>query len=204
MVISLSMLFVLFGTTPAFAHMGDKDSGKAKGMMHSGMMKGSGTGESDKTESDESGHKGCPKMSSGTMGSGMMKGMMGSGMMKGMKGSGMMKKCRGMMGSYEKDGGIQTLINHRDKMNLTDEQVADLKSLNSSLVKETIRNKADLQIAEMDLGELLSKDVVKMPLVESKLKQIQNLQTQIRLSRIKAQLKARALLDEGQRKDWKS
>jgi len=178
MVISLSVLFMLFGTTAAFAHMDDNDSGKTKGMMDSGTMKGSGMMGSDKTEAEGSGSKGCPQM----MGSGMMKGMKGSGMMKsgmmkGMMNSGMMKKCRGMMGANAKDRAIQTLINHQDELSLTDEQVATLKSLGSSLAKATIRNNADLQIAEMDLDELLSKDEVKMSSVEFKLKQVQNLRT---------------------------
>jgi len=202
-VISLSVLFMLFVTTAAFAHM-DEDSGKTKDMTGSGMMKSGTKG------SETSGRKGCSgmmgsgktkgMMGSGMMKSGMMKGMMSSGMMKNMMNSGMMKKCRRMMAA----GNIRNLINHEDELGLTDKQTAALKSLKSSLEKESIMKQAELRVAEIDLDDLLSRDKVNMSSVESKLKQIQALQTEIELSQIKAQLKARGLLSSEQRKAWKS
>ncbi len=101
-------------------------------------------------------------------------------------------------------GNIRNLINHKDELGLTDKQTAALKSLKSSLEKESIMKQAELRVAEIDLDDLLSQDKVNMSSVESKLKQIQALQTEIELSQIKAQLKARGLLSSEQRKAWKS
>ena len=175
MIVSLTVLFMAAG---AFAQEGAMGSGMEKGMMGSGMMDSSVT------------KKGM--MSSGMMGSGMMS-------------SGMMKKCRGMMESRKKESGdIQALIDSRDKLELTDEQVTALKSIESSLKKKAIRQKADLQVAEIELGEILNEAGVKISSVESKLKQIEALRTEIRLGQIKAQLNVRDILSDEQRKEWKS
>jgi len=192
-VIHFFVLFVLFVTTTTFAWAGMMDSDMKKDMMDSGMM-----------DSDTSGHQGCPEMDSGMMDPKMMKDMMGSGMMKNMMGSGMMKKCQGMMETSGSTGDIRTIIGHRDELDLTDKQTTALESIQSSLEKELIRRRAELQAAEMDLADLLEEDKVELSSVESKLKRIRKLQTEMRLSRIKAQLQARDLLDEEQRKMWKS
>ncbi len=183
---AIASLMVLFMTTATFAHQdGTMGSGMMQGKKSSGMMKPGGK------ESDTSGRQGRTGMGSGMMGSRMMKGMMGSGMMKG---------YRRMMGA----GDIPNLLNHGDKLSLTDEQMAALKSLEFSLAKKIILKKADLQVAAIDLEGLLSQDKVNMPKVESKLKQIQDLRTEIWLSQIKARIQAKKVLTGKQRQVWKS
>lgn len=93
-------------------------------------------------------------------GSMMQGGMMGGGMM----GSGMMGQ--GMMGEYHSGmmGGHSTLstthLKHlfqRALMSTTDaNKKKEIKSLKSSVITKVIRQKADIQIAEMELNDLLS------------------------------------------------
>lgn len=105
-------------------------------------------------------------------GSEMNLGMMGRGYAMG----------PGMMGEH-------SILNKLVSLGLDEKQKEAVKEIVRTTMKETIKKRADLDIARIDLRDLLDKDSVNMKAVESKLKQIGSLETDIHLSHIKAHVK---------------
>jgi Spy/CpxP family protein refolding chaperone len=125
-------------------------------------------------------------------------GMMGGG--PGME-RGMM--CGGMMGSGMMGGEHHMLWRTLMSLGLNDQQKEAVKEIRDKTMKEAIKKRADLQIARIDLRDLLDKDHVDMNAVESKLKTIESLETDIHLSHIKAFEEIKAILTPDQRKKFR-
>lgn len=129
----------------------------------------------------------------------MMRGMHGSMGQGGMMG-GMM---HGMPGSREADRAERPLITlaleNKTELGLSAEQVRRLEALRSGFQKEAIRRSADMQIAEVELGELLRQDPVELGKVETALKRLEGLRTEQRLARLKAIEQGKAVLTLEQR-----
>jgi Spy/CpxP family protein refolding chaperone len=108
---------------------------------------------------------GCGMMQCG-MGGGMMPGgMPGCGMMqgKGMMGRGMMRGE--MMGHHQRM--MHMCLQH---LNLDARQRQEIEGIRMAMMKSVIRKKADMQIARLELRDLLSKDPVDMQAVGAKAK----------------------------------
>ncbi|MDA8162786.1 MAG: Spy/CpxP family protein refolding chaperone [Desulfobacteraceae bacterium] len=88
-------------------------------------------------------------------------------------------------------------------LGLNEQQKKSIREAGDELLKESIRKRADIQIARIELKELLQNDNVDMAAVKAKLKQIASLQTDIRLSRIKAIEQAKAEMTPKQRMKFK-
>ena len=71
-------------------------------------------------------------------------------------------------------------------LGLDEKQREAVREIKGRVMKDTIRKKADLEVARIDLKDLLHKDQVDMKAAETTLKKIASLQTDIRLSHIKA------------------
>jgi len=102
----------------------------------------------------------------------------------------------GMMGEHHILGKLMSL-------GLDEKQKEAVKGIVRKTMKETIKQRADLDIARIDLKDLLDKDSVNMKAVESKLKQIASSETDIRLSRIKEHEEIKSKLTPDQRKKLK-
>lgn len=133
-----------------------------------------------------------PPMGGGMMGGGMMGGgMMGGGMMgEGMMGEGMM-------------GAEHPLWKSLKGLGLDEKQKDTAKRIIRKTMKEVIKKKADMQIAKIELRDALDEDTVDMKAVESKLKTIESLETDIHLSHIKAIEEIKSILTPDQRKNLK-
>jgi len=127
-------------------------------------------------------------------GSGMM-GEEGVGMGHGMMGEDS-QMGTGMMGEHHILGKLMSL-------GLDEKQKEAVKEIERKTMKEIIKKRADLDIARIDLRDLLDKDSVNMKDIESKLKQIASLETDIHLSRIKAHEEIKSKLTPDQRKKLK-
>ncbi len=137
---------------------------------------------------------GCGMMS--PMACGMMGGRMGAGMMgRGMMGGGMM---RGMMGEHR--AMMHMCMQH---LGLDDKQKQEISAIRSSAMKGMIRKRADMQIARLELMDLLSREPVDMKAVEAKLKQIEGLRTDIHLDMIRMKEDIRSKLTPEQLKKMK-
>jgi Spy/CpxP family protein refolding chaperone len=170
----------------AFAYSAEAQMAGQKGMMkdRGGMM------------SEGMAGCGCGMMQCG-MGGGMMP---GCGMMqgRGMQGRGMMG--RGMMRG-EMMGGHQRLMHMcMQHLDLNAKQKEEIEGIRMATMKKVIHKKADMQIARLELGDLLSKDQVDMKAVEAKVKQIEGLRADIHLALIKAKEEVKSKLTPDQRK----
>ena len=113
-------------------------------------------------------------------------------MMGGMKQRGM-----GMMGAEHRMWrGLRGL-------GLDEKQKEEIKEIKSRVMKDTIRKRSDLQVARIELKDILDKDAVDMNAAEAKLKQISSMLTDMRLSHIKAMEEVKAKLTPEQRKKFK-
>ncbi len=138
--------------------------------------------------SDESCMKG-PGMMMPDMGGPMMKDGMGMHKM----GEPMMQKGMGMpmMNPWEY---------LKERFNISDEQATKLGKIYSGYRKEVLRKKADIEIAEMELNELLETKGPDESAIEESVNKLESLRSNLSLYRIKALLKTREFLSDEQYK----
>jgi Spy/CpxP family protein refolding chaperone len=118
--------------------------------------------------------------------------MMGSGMMGMMEGGGM----GGHMGMMHPRPMLRML---KTELNLSEGQEKQLKDILYQVTKTTIKQRADVRVAEIELQQLLDADPVEMGKVETKLKDLEGLRTALRLNLIKAHEQAKGVLSPEQR-----
>jgi Spy/CpxP family protein refolding chaperone len=107
---------------------------------------------------------------------------------------------RGMMGHCMEDGKPMMMM----KLGLDDKQEESAMTTHMKMKKETIRKKADVEVAEIELKEILTKDPVDLKAAEAKLKQIEAIKTDLHFSHIKAHEEIKAILTPEQRKKFNS
>jgi Spy/CpxP family protein refolding chaperone len=124
---------------------------------------------------------------------GMGPGMMGNcGMHGNMMGAGMMGDC-GMCG---------IMMDRLTDLNLDEQQRTAINAIKSKMMKDTIRKSADMRIAQIELNDLLQQDPLDMKAVEAKMKQLESMRTEMRLSHLKAMEDIKAKLTPEQRKEF--
>jgi len=136
-------------------------------------------------------------------------GMMGGGMTEH---RGMMEH-HGMMGGERREhGGMmgEMMEEHHHMMQmmmttlgLDEKQKETIKGIKHRTMKEMIRKKADIKIAEIELKELMGKDPVDMKAVEAKMKQVEGLRTDMHMTFIKAREEVNGQLTAEQKKKMK-
>lgn len=171
--VSLALLFVLLTSASSFAQMDmAKDCKKVIKVMGDEMMYREAFGK----HSGEMGHQ----MGCGSMGSGMMHQM----------------GCGGMMGCGDKMGCCQKdfFICCKKELELTDKQVEDLKSIKMEFLKGSFKAEANLKIAKLELKSVMHEEDASLKDIEAKLKSVANIETDMKLSHIKAFRQAKALL----------
>jgi len=133
----------------------------------------------------------------------MMPRMMGGGMMLGgMMGEGMMVDpvCR----ELHQFGGPGFYGKYADGLGLSDQQVNDLKAIWSKYKKGVILKKADIQIAKIELGEILGQDTIDFSKAKAKITQIGSLKQDIRLDHLSSIEKAQKVLTTEQLAKFKT
>ena len=88
------------------------------------------------------------------------------------------------------------------ELGLSEEQTKKAKAILFQVMKANIKGRADVQIAELELQELLQAESVDMAQVETKLKGLEGLRTTLRLTMIKTHEQAKALLTPEQRQTF--
>ncbi len=115
-----------------------------------------------------------------------------------------MPKMEGMrdrhMGMH---GGEHRMWRGLRGLGLDEKQKEAIKEIKSRVMKDTIRKRADIQVARIELRDILDKDVVDMNAAEAKLKQISSMMTEMRLSHIKTMEEVKARLTPEQRKKFR-
>ncbi|MEN6439977.1 MAG: periplasmic heavy metal sensor [Syntrophobacter sp.] len=88
-------------------------------------------------------------------------------------------------------------------LNIDENRMGAIREIQVRAVKDGIRKRAELQIAAIELKEILSKDPVDIKAVEAKLKQIASARADIQLSHIKAVEEIKNKLTKEERKRFK-
>ena len=122
-------------------------------------------------------------------------GMMGGGMMGGgMMGGGMM----GGMGGDREPGHegplLSFMLNMKDQLGLSLQQVQTLRDLRVAFEKEAIQRGAEIRVAEVDLRETLAQDKVDVGKTEALVKRIAGLQADLRIARLRIIEKGKGVL----------
>ena len=97
-----------------------------------------------------------------------------------------------------------SLESYKDRLGLTDEQVEKFAKVRADYRKETIKKQAEIEVAAIELSELLDQKKVDLGQVEKKLRQVESLKTDLALYRIKTLLKTKEFLNEDQFEKLKS
>jgi Spy/CpxP family protein refolding chaperone len=86
-------------------------------------------------------------------------------------------------------------------LGLDEQQKEAIKEIRSREEKDTIRKRADIRIADIELRDILDKDPVDMNAIETKLKRISSLMTDMRLSGIRTieAIKTKLTPEQGKR-----
>ena len=116
-------------------------------------------------------------------------------------------KRGGMMGGMQGDGMgpmHHDFMERVEQLDLAQDQKAAIKDIQVNTQKDMIRKRSDLQVAMVELQELLAKDAVDMKSVEAKLKQIEGLRTAVHLTMIKEQEAIKAKLTADQKSRMRS
>jgi len=94
---------------------------------------------------------------------------------------------------------ISFMLEHREELALNPDQTARLEALRQAFAREAIRREADIRIAEMDLATLLDRDVLDMPKVEAKVRELAQLRADLRIARLRTIEQGKTVLTAEQR-----
>lgn len=118
-----------------------------------------------------------------------------------------MMRGMGMPGSWSYGHGghegplISMMLHWKDQLALTADQERSLRALRATFEKEAIKRTSEIDVAELELKELLEQEKVDVIKVEASTKKIALLRADLRLARIKTIEAGKALLTtEQQRK----
>lgn len=123
------------------------------------------------------------------------------GMMGGMMGKMMPNMMGNMMRSTAQNdvSFIQGLLQQREPLNLTSEQVQQFQGLANETRKALIRQRAEIQVAELDLEALMQAETVDLAQVKDAAQRLESQSTEMRLTRLNAIANAKAMLTPEQR-----
>jgi Spy/CpxP family protein refolding chaperone len=99
---------------------------------------------------------------------------------------------------------IEHILKFKEGMAITDDQAAKLQTIKTDFEKTKIKMKADMQLASLDLHELLRNDQGDLGAVESKLKSLFEIRAGLYLASVKAGRDAKAVLTDEQRSRMKA
>ena len=92
----------------------------------------------------------------------------------------------------------------KERLNLTEEQTNKFGKIYSAYRKEVLKKRADIEIAEIELGELLKTKEADEKAIEESANNLESLRSDLNISRIKALLKTREFLSDEQYEDLAS
>jgi Spy/CpxP family protein refolding chaperone len=106
----------------------------------------------------------------------------------------------GPRGAREDRPVISQILNNKEALGLSADQVRRLEQQRDNFQRLTIRNEADLRILELDIATLLDSEPVEMAKLEAKMREEEKLRTDLRIARIRAIEQGKALLNAEQKK----
>ncbi len=115
-------------------------------------------------------------------------------------GHGYKKRSHGSYGGHTSKCPFTHLLRFKDKLGLTETQVAEIKRLRFEYQKRSIRNKAEHKIAHMDFNKLVHAEKVNAQGIRSAAEKIAATKTQMIMATAEAKIALLNLLTEEQRK----
>ena len=108
------------------------------------------------------------------------------------------------MGNMDKMGDMMGMcIEHAEELGLTDDQIMKMKPVHSEMQKKQARFKADLKIAEIELGEIMEVKDFDLEKASSAVRKISEIKTAHHLEMLKAMKEMRTILTDEQFKKMK-
>jgi len=102
-------------------------------------------------------------------------------------------------GNMDKMGDMMDMcIEHAEKIGLTDDQMMKIKPVHNEMQKKHTRFKADLEIAEIELTEIMKVKDFDLKKASSAVKKIEEIKTAHHLERLKAMKEMRTILTDEQ------
>ncbi|MBI5102833.1 MAG: periplasmic heavy metal sensor [Nitrospirae bacterium] len=116
----------------------------------------------------------------------------------------MSKKGGGMKkGLMEKQMcGEHMMMEKLASLGLDDRQKEEIKGIHLKTKKEMIRKKADIKVAGIELKEILGKETVDLQAAEAKVKQLESLKTEMKMTHIRTHEEVKSKLTPEQRKKF--
>ena len=112
----------------------------------------------------------------------------------------MAKGCESGTSGGCSDGSM--MMSRIKELGLDEKQTEAVKAIHYRTKKEIIRKRADLQTAELELREIVTKDPVDLRAAEARLKQISDMKADLMMTHLKAREECKALLTPEQRKKF--
>jgi len=103
-------------------------------------------------------------------------------------------------GTARKEQPVSFMLQHKDGLELSPQQIKELKKLRSRFERESIRRDADIKVAKMELNELTEGDAIDLEKTEEKVREVERLRADQKLSRIHTIEDAKNVLRLDQRK----
>lgn len=97
---------------------------------------------------------------------------------------------------------ISLILNYKDYLRLSGEQVKKLEQLRDNFQRLSIRTEADTRILDLDIAALLDNPSVDVSKVEQKIREVEKLRADLRIARVRAVEQAKAVLTPEQRKKF--
>jgi Spy/CpxP family protein refolding chaperone len=116
--------------------------------------------------------------------------------------SGRLRERFGGRESAENRPVISQMLNSKDLLGLSPDQVKKLEQLRDNFQRQSIRNEADARIVELDIASLLDSPTVDIGKAEAKIREGEKLRADLRIARIKVIEQAKAVLTTEQRKKY--
>jgi Spy/CpxP family protein refolding chaperone len=123
---------------------------------------------------------------------------------KGMDEKSMMGGGTGMMGDGMGMDREHYMMRKMMSLGLDEKQMEEIKAIHLNSRKEAIRKKADLEIAEIELREIMAQDPVDLRAAEAKVKQIEALKVGMKMEHIKTMEEIKGKLTPEQKKKFHS
>jgi len=106
----------------------------------------------------------------------------------------------GMRPSREDRPVISQMLNNKESLALSADQVRKLEQLRDNFQRQSIRTEADSRIVELDIAALLDNEPVDLGKLEPKIRESEKLKADQRIARIRVIEQAKALLNAEQKK----
>lgn len=109
------------------------------------------------------------------------------------------------MGPHQPAGRfIQHILKFKQAMAITDEQESQLQRINTNFKKTKIKMNAEVELANLELHELLRNDQASLSDIEDKLKNVHALKADLIMASVKAKRDAKDVLSDEQRQRMKA